>query len=144
MFYVITKGRKSKIVENWEECVKIIKENNGANYNEFNNYSDAKKYYDSYNLIKNGGISYEFKEIIQNSSIFNNYSYKPLNKEITNKIIFVDYRIDETREEGNIRIIKELKKKELEKEKLELKKKKSEINKKLKELEEVSNNEDFE
>ena len=65
MYYVITKGRKSKIVKNWEECVKIIKDNNGANYQEFNNYLDAKKYYDSYNLIKNGGISYEFKEIIR-------------------------------------------------------------------------------
>ena len=136
MYYVITKGRKSKIVENWEECVKIIKENNGANYNEFNNYSDSKKYYDSYNLIKNGGISYEFKEIINNPNIFKNYEFKPLNKETSNKIIFVDYRIGETREEGNKRVLKEIKKKELEKEKLELKKKKSEINKKLKELDE--------
>ena len=58
MYYVITKGRKSKIVKNWEECVKIIKENNGANY------EDAKKYYDSYNLIKNGRIEYEFKDIM--------------------------------------------------------------------------------
>jgi hypothetical protein len=48
----------------------------------------------------------------------------------------VDYRVGKTREEGNIRVLKELKKKELEKEKLELKKKKEEINKKLKELEE--------
>ena len=143
MYYVITKGRKSKIVKSWEECVKILKENNGANYQEFNNYEDAKKYYDSYNLIKNGGIEYEFKEIINNPNIFKNYSFKPLNKETCNKIIFVDYRIGETREEGNKRVLKEIKKKELEKEKLELKKKKSEINKKLKELEE-SDNEDFE
>ena len=114
--------RKSKIVKNWNECVEIIKNNNGADYKEFNNYEDAKKYYNSYNLIKNGGISYEFKEIIlENSNQFKNYSFQPLNKEITNKIIFVDYRIGETREEGNQRVLKELKKKELEKEKLELK-----------------------
>ena len=91
------------------------------NCQEFNNYEDAKKYYDSYNLIKNGGIEYEFKEINQNSNQFKNYSFKPLNKENSNKIIFVDYRIGETREEGNIRVLKEIKGKELEKEKLELK-----------------------
>jgi len=136
MYYVITKGRKSKIVKNWNECVIIIKDNNGANYEEFNNFDDAKKYYDSYNLIKNGSIEYDFKEfIIENSkNKFKNFEFKPLNKEISNKIIFIDYKIGKTREEGNKRVLKELKKNELEKEKIELIKKNDEINKKLKEL----------
>lgn len=139
MYYVITKGRKSKIVKKWSEAIMIMKKNNGANYQDFNSFEDAKEYYDSYNRITNGGIEYEFKEIVLNrieKNRFKTYNYKGLNKEGSElpKMIFIDHKKDETLEEGKRRVLREIKKKELEKEQEELIKRNNEINERLNKL----------
>lgn len=118
MYYVITKGRKSTIVNSWKDCILIIKSNNGANYEEFNNKEDAKEFYEAYNKIKNGGITYDFKEIKrEEKNVFNKLKYKPLNEERNKRVLFIKYIKGETREEGNRRALKELKLKELEEKK---------------------------
>ena len=85
MYYVITKGRKSQIVNNWNNCYDIIKKHNGAKYKEFILLNDAEEYYKSYNCITNGNIIFNFTRIINDdNNKFNKYKFNRLNNKNNN------------------------------------------------------------
>lgn len=83
MFYVLKKGKKVQIFDNFEECQEYMLEYNCNKYIEFNRKKDAKKYIESYNTVQNGNLHFPFKKIDKKKkeNIFTRFNFKPLNKE---------------------------------------------------------------